>query len=490
MSLPRFSFSAVVLMVLVTSSAARAQAEAPIVDDVNVDDGTPAEVPASDPPTAAPADDLDVTANDAPLGADPVVPAPEPPKAIDAPTPPIVDPDAHRWTIAAVPTVTFNTDEGFGTGGVISLFHHHEGITPFRNELRFNIFISSKLIQAHAITWDGIKPFGLPGRVYARLRYFSTVSQNYCGVGNLVDCDPTDAENAAVARGLVDDDDRDDDSYDVFTRRYHLMRFIRPEATLLYRHWLRDKPYRTELLVGWRGSYTIPGDIEHRDPYPGSRYAQDFPVGEEGLSSVPILGVIVDDRDDEVFPMRGFVSEVSVRGGHAFTGSRFEHVGATGIGAFFFALAGSGTSSAPRVVLATRFIADVMIGNPSTEELARIGGTIDSIAFGGSAIGRGIREHRYLGKLKFINQTELRAQLLDVNVLDQDLSFGTALFSDSALIGYDVDDFRGNPFQPLATIGISARLIWNKTFAVRADLATSPNEANGPGFYIIVNQAF
>ena len=145
---------------------------------------------------------------------------------------------------------------------------------------------------------------------------------------------------------------------------------------------------------------------------------------------------------------------------------------------------------APRVVLATRVIGDVIVGDPSVEELARIGGTLDSIAFGGSAIGRGIREHRYLGKVKLMNQTELRAQLWDVVALDQDLSFGLALFSDSALIGYDVVDWRGQPFRPLMTAGVSFRLIWNKTFAVRTDLATSPQEKDGPGFYVIVNQAF
>jgi hypothetical protein len=393
--------------------------------------------------------------------------------------------DAHRWTFAAVPTATFNTDEGFGTGGVVSLYHHHEGVLPFRDELRFNVFISSKLVQAHAITWDGLRPFGLPGRIFARLRYASTVSQNYCGVGNLVDCSPADAAQAALARGLVDDDTRDDDAYDVFVRRYHLMRFIRPEATFLFRSWLRDKPYRTELFAGWRGSLTIPGDVTTPGPYPESRYAKDFPNGEAGFSSVPIVGVIIDDRDDEVFPMRGFFTELSVRGGANFTGSTWQHAGVTGIGAFFFAM-----SNTPRVVLATRFIGDVIVGDPSTEEMARIGGTIDSIAFGGSAIGRGIREHRYLGKLKFMNQTELRAQLFDTVALDQDLSFGLALFSDSALIGYDVADYRGNPFRPLVTGGISFRLIWNKTFAVRTDLATSPNELEGPGFYVIVNQAF
>jgi hypothetical protein len=381
--------------------------------------------------------------------------------------------------------LTFNTDEGFGTGGVLSIYHQADGLKPFHDELRFNVFISTKLIQAHAITWDGLRPFGLPGRVYARLRYYSTVSQNYCGVGSDVDCNPADAAAEATSRGLVDDDARDDDAYDTFVRRYYLMRFIRPEATLLYRHWLRDKPWRTELLVGWRGSYTVPGALDVSGPYPGSRYAEDFVSGEVGLSSVPILGVVVDDRDDEVFPTRGVFAEASVRGSHAFTGSAFQYAGATAIGAAFFNIANT-----PRVVLATRFIADVIVGAPSTEEMARIGGTIDSIAFGGSALGRGVREHRYLGKVKFMNQTELRAQLYDVVVAGQELSFGTALFSDSAIVGYDLADWRGNPLQPLVTAGISARLIWNKTFTVRADLAASPSEADGPGFYIIVGQPF
>jgi hypothetical protein len=384
-----------------------------------------------------------------------------------------------------VPTATFNTDEGFGTGGVLSFFHHHEGVRPFRDELRLNVFISSKLVQAHALTWDGLRPFGTPGRIWARLRYFSTVSQNYCGTGNGVTCDRGEAADAATDQGFVDDPRRDDDEFDVAARRYYLMRFIRPEATLLYRFWLRDKPLRTELLVGWRGSLTYPGELTEPGPYPGSRYAADFPRGEPGLSSVPIVGLIVDDRDDEVFPMRGFYIETSLRGGNAATGSTWPHVGYNAIVAGFFAL-----SEAPRVVLATRLIGDVIVGEPSIEELARIGGTLDSLAFGGSAIGRGIREHRYLGKVKLINQTELRAQLWDTVALDQDLSFGVAAFSDSAIIGYDVADWRGQPFLPLVTAGVSLRLIWNKTFAIRTDLATSPNEREGPGFYVIVNQAF
>ena len=153
----------------------------------------------------------------------------------------------------------------------------------------------------------------------------------------------------------------------------------------------------------------------------------------------------------------------------------------------------AGSSIYPAVqnmVLATRAVADVIVGDPSTEELARIGGSLDPIAFGGSSVGRGIREHRYLGKVKVLGQTELRGQFVDVTAFEQDLSFGGALFSDMAWIGADVVDFGGNPFRPLMTFGVSWRILWNRNFALRWDLAVSPHETAGPGFYIIVGQVF
>ncbi len=395
------------------------------------------------------------------------------------------DPSAHRFTAGAVPTLTFNTDEGFGTGGVVSLFHHHEGVKPFRDQLRINFFISTKLTQSHAITWEAIRPFGVLGRSFLRLGYFSTVAQNYCGLGNLVTCDPAVAATAAERAGLVDDPERSDDAFDDFKRRYYRMRFIRPHATVLFRPWLRDKPWRTELLIGWRGSSLVPGEISKRGPYPGSLYELDFPGGEAGISSVPFLGVIVDNRDDEIFPLQGLYAEASVRGGNAWTGSTWPHAGFNATGALFVSLLPK-----RHLVLATRGIADVIVGRPSTEELSRLGGTHDSIAFGGSAVGRGIRERRYLGAVKLLGQTELRSQPVDVRFLEQDLSFGTALFTDYGLVGGNVDNWQGEPLHVLTTAGISWRILWNHNFAVRFDLAVSPDETQGPGFYIIVGQVF
>jgi hypothetical protein len=401
--------------------------------------------------------------------------------ALAEPSPP---PDEHDFTFAAVPTLTFNTDEGFGTGGVGTLYHRHENVLPYRDAVTLNFFISSKLVQAHALTWDALRPFDIDGRMYLRAGYYSTVSQNYCGIGNEVTCAPGDATQAATRLGL-DDERIPADARERFVRRYHLMRFIRPYATAIARPWLRDKPYRTELLLGYRGAVVVPGDLFVRGPYPASKFAEGFPDGQPGVSSVPFVGVIVDDRDTEAFPMRGFFFESSLRAGHAFTGSTWEHAGLNASIANFHAM-----SRDPRVVVATRLMADVIVGEPSVEEMARIGGTLDSIAFGGSTIGRGIREHRYIGKVKLIAQAELRAQLVKTELGSEVFDHGVALFGDAALIGADVLDWGGTPTKPLGTLGVSYRLLWNESFAIRWDLATSPNEAEGPGFYIIVGQAF
>src|SRR5205823_5755654 len=98
--------------------------------------------------------------------------------------------------------------------------------------------ISSKLVQSHGITWDALRPFDVDGRLYVRAGYYSTVSENYCGVGNDVTCAPPESAGRSAE----------------FLRHYTLMRFVKPYATLIARPWLRaEKPYRVELMLGWRG---------------------------------------------------------------------------------------------------------------------------------------------------------------------------------------------------------------------------------------------
>jgi hypothetical protein len=114
--------------------------------------------------------------------------------------------DVWTWRVGAVPTLTYNTDEAFGTGGVVSLFVDDGHTKPYRHALTLNAFVSTKGVQSHALTWDGLRPFDLAGRVFLRVGYLSTVSQNYCGTGNSVTCDDSPARQRAIAAGLSDDD--------------------------------------------------------------------------------------------------------------------------------------------------------------------------------------------------------------------------------------------------------------------------------------------
>ena len=388
---------------------------------------------------------------------------------------------ADGWSVAAVPTLVYNSDEGFGTGGVATVYHRQGGLAPYKDAITLKLYISTKLIQAHELGWDGLQLAGLPLRIFARLGYYSTVTQNFCGYGNSVSCDPAVAAEHARANGLSEDSD----AFADFVRHYYLMRFIRAYGDLLLRYQLRDKPQRLEILLGWRGSQYWPGEIGLTGPYPGSLYAQEFAHGEAGFSSVPFVGLVLDNRDAETFPSTGYVLETSLRGAAPWTGSSWTYAGANLSFASFHRVLGS-----PRTVFAARVLGDVMVGDPSTEDLARIGGTNDALSFGGQALGRGIREHRYLGKLKAIHQGELRSQLWDFVLLQQNFTLGYALFYDVAGIIYDLTDPRGDPGQLRWGAGASLRVIWNRDFIIRFDVAGSPSEPGVPGVYIMVGNVF
>ena len=384
-------------------------------------------------------------------------------------------------SVAAVPTLSFNTDEGFGTGGVGTLYHRADGVLPYKNAWTLKLFISTKLIQSHRLEWDALDPWGLPLRTFARVGFYNTMTQNFCGFGNAVRCDPALVERVADVHGLAPGSERRDD----FVRHYYAMRFMRFYGDAAARYRLRKAPHKLEAVAGWRGNYYLPGEFSELGPYPGSLYAETFPDGEPGFSSQLFGGLTLDDRDHETFPTRGYYIEALVRGAAWWTGSAWDYSGGNLSLALFHSLLRQ-----PRVVLAMRFLGDGMLGDPPTEDLARVGGLDDAIAFGGHAIGRGVREHRYLGKLKLINQLELRGQFYDVTLLEQELSFGAATFYDVAWIGYDLADLRGDARTLLAGAGVSFRFLWNRDFTVRFDLGFSPHERFAPGIYIMVGNAF
>lgn len=471
----------------------RVETSPPVVDE------TAAEAAALPPPRA------DADADAARPGPLPPPPGPEPLPRVDD-TEPERDPAAERRAEVApspaameaetsslpegvgfggVPAINYDADNGFGFGVVGTLFYY-DGVTrPYRAALTLQVFMTSKLIQDHAVILDWLNVGDLPLRLWMRAGYLQSVTQNYCGIGGDVTCDPTVADAAAAAAGLVGDE------AETFARRYYLRRFINPYATVQGRYAIAQAPARLEITAGYRGFSFIPGTWDDEDgdgeadlfPYPGSLYEKDFPDGEPGFDSVIQLGLMLDSRDNEPAPTEGVWLEGSVRAASSLIGSTWNWAGAN------LTLRGyTSVTSDHKLVLANRLVLDGIVGDPPIQELARAGGSNDYYLFGGSEAGRGIRAQRYLGKLRVLDQTELRWRFWDAELWGQHFGFTAAGFVDAGVVGREIA--APGPMNPLVGFGSALRLSWNENFVVRFDVGFSPIEGGAPSLYILIGNPF
>ena len=383
-----------------------------------------------------------------------------------------------------MPVLGLNIDEGLGGGVLLAVHRYDNDSEAFRDDFALRLFLTSRFVQRHEIKWEGIDVMDLPLRVWARLGFYSTVTQNFCGTGNAVSCDDDRATAAAIDAGFV----RGSAAFDDFVRHYYRTRFMRPHADLLLRWRLTDAP-KIELMGGTRLAWYLPGDFSSSGPYPGSLYARSFPDGEAGFSSVLQLGATVDQRDVEASPTRGFFAEASLRGASPWWGSRWTYGGGNAAVSLYVPLPLG-------LVLASRSMGDLLIGDVPIEEQAQTGGTRDHTAFGGQWIGRGLREHRGIGKIKVIQQFEVRRDFFDFAVFGVRCDVGAGVFGDAGWIGADVADFGGgaigsdgvrtdvgSPTRILFGTGAGLRVLLNRALLMRLDVAWSPFEAITPSFY-------
>ncbi|MGE0398987.1 MAG: hypothetical protein AB7T06_19920 [Kofleriaceae bacterium] len=360
--------------------------------------------------------------------------------------------------------MNYDADAGVGFGAIGTLTRHRPGWSPYRGTLVAQLFFSSEGVQAHELRWDLIGVGTRRLRVFGRLTYFSTVNRNYCGLGNTVTCDPKLAEAAAEAAGLLPDSSVHDD----FVRRYYRVRFVAPGVAVGVR-WMLDS--RWSAFGQGRLSYSRSGTFFERGPYPGSLFAEHHPDGESGIIGVPQVGVMFDTRDSETTPSSGVWIEASTR---------------AGLGTWSFA---GGNLSArvyrrlgTRVVSATRVVADGLIGSPPVAELGLVNGAESYVAFGGQTAGRGIREHRYIGRIKAIAQQELR-----VRVSRRWVGVG---FIDAGWVAVDWDEIGGDPWRILWGAGLGARFVVNPTFILRADVGFSGVEGWSPQVYLYIGHLY
>ncbi len=384
----------------------------------------------------------------------------------------------------AVPALTFGPDSGFGYGVAGTLYKKSEEIKPYRYAFDLLLYMTTKKIHAHLLSLDALRVFDLPLRIKAKLGFFTTINANFCGKGSLANCDESIATAAASQINFPSKAAKDDFIWRYFHQRYFDM------YGLLYAKWqFGELPKKLEGILSWRGNYYLAGDWNTRTPYPNNLYAKTFEIKDEyGFLSLLEAGVSYDSRDNEPAPTSGYWLEATVRGGAPVWGSKwlFGALNLTARG--YWPLIRS-----HKLVFADQLMFDGMIGDAPLAEIVRVGGTLGSLnatAFGGQTIGRGLREQYFPGRVKFINQAELRYTFWGFDLFSQHFVLGTVGFLDAGIIAWDFKQLRDKPIVLADGCGGGLRITWNKTFVIRADIAFSKFEDYSPQFYITVRNVF
>ena len=302
-------------------------------------------------------------------------------------------------------------------------------------------------------------------------------------IGPEVTCDEDRALAAAADLGLADDPALDDDPFDAFVRRYYRTRYIYPNLRIDARYALDPMPHRFELIAGYRGSVLIQGDFDERGPWPGSLYEEDFGAGEEGYLGVFQLGAMLDNRDNEPAPTRGYWIEASVRAAPGFLGSDWSYVG------FNTTLRGYAPVFTDRIVLAQRIVVDGLAGDAPIRELATPGGSQRYTGYGSLNAGRGIRQRRFVGESFAMSQTELRVLVAPFELFGVPIDVHVLGFADVGFVGAELSDFGRMFANPLPAGGGGLRLAFDKNFVLRADMGWSSFERS-PSLYIDLRNLF
>lgn len=409
-------------------------------------------------------------------------PADDPPTA-DEPAPDLAEAQGERavwqdpgigW--GALPALNYNSDDGFGYGAIGSIYKYDGETSPYRWQLAFLVFLTTKGIHNHRLAWDVVDLADDKLRLTGRIGLRVSRSDNYCGLGGDVSCSLAEPEAIADARDLRGD------ARDTFVRQYYRARFVNPLVQSWARYKLHDAP-KIEALLGVHLRAYTNGDLTTDGPFPGSLLEQEFTDAEsEGLYSQISTGLMLDTRDFEPSPSRGWWIEGTIRGASRFWGSDFEAFGQNLTVRTYAPLVDR------KLVLASRTIFDGIVGDVPPREYSEVGGTNNISALGGDAAGRGIRARRYRGRILMLEQLELRWWFVRIPVGKTPIDLTVLGFVDAGHVAADWSDTFSTP--PVFGEGAGLRVAIGESFIVRVDAGFSAVEDYSMGLYIDVNNLF
>lgn len=372
-----------------------------------------------------------------------------------------------------VPVAGGDSDVGLGVGEVADWARLEPGHPqPFKWRLENGAFITFNIQHGDVIvpfqdyyfllTWMDLGP----GRVRLDVRPAFTDERTlkYYGIGNASQLPPPTV-----------------DIRDTEYRRIHPTLLVEARANL-GGHWfaLLGNVYTQNWV-------SVPAtSLLARDRDFGTPEVKSFMRGFEPHAVDLIeLALQYDSRDSEIITRRGMFHFLEARLSPAVPGwLPYPYVQIDATAQFY-------TTPIPRwLTIAWRGVADVMMGDPPTYELARFD---ETPALGGGKAVRGVPAQRYYGKVKLFQNLEVRSELYPFKLGSKSLVLGVAAFLDGGRSWTEISrahpDLDGTGWGVKYGIGGGLRLQEGQTFVVRADVAWSP-DARPVGAYFAAGEIF
>ena len=382
---------------------------------------------------------------------------------------PLVDDKPWKWF--ALPTASFDTDDGLGMGWRAEAAKEAPGVTPYRTSMVTQGYFSTRGFVDVRFSLDLVDrgPHdNLRVTTFAAFRRWK--NDGYWGIG----------QGTARERDFVGPFDPDAPE-----RKRYRYQLTQPLVHSLVR-WDLAPPLALHAAL----------QVKHSDVliYPDSLLSEQRPFGVDGGWSAQLfLGGMLDTRDNEVDPHHGHWIELTGRAAPAIPGGQGAFVGA-------FASVRHYTQLHPNVVFGYRVMGEWLAGDVPFYEMVHWGASVPIAGFGGAQGLRAVKFGRYRGPGKAIWNSELRYTFWRPTLRGEPSVVEFSPWFDGGVVfGEGTSAQSGEwPVHPAAGVGL--RLVYAGQFTGRVDVGYGhdPILSNagvlGPGntlgFYTTFGHAF
>jgi outer membrane protein assembly factor BamA len=366
----------------------------------------------------------------------------------------------HGLAVAAVPSLSYSSGEGWEYGGKLFFYQFGEGqIQPYRWHLLINGARSTERKQDYYGFLDMPHLWGEGTRLDLRVEYKDFGLDEFYGLGNL-----------PAYRDEITRSDHPDYLAEEFYNYKH-----RWTAAYINAQWPAFAG-QIKLLAGLAGvrttlsTYPLPNQL-------GSTPQRGMAGGWTNYARV---GLVMDTRDQEAVPTSGHWSDLLIEKCTALLGSDYDYGRITLTDRRYY-------SVLPRLVYAQRLFVEYMPGRPPFYEMSVLSGSYQRFeGLGSNRSMRGVPRLLFVAPTKLLANFELRYRAFTMRILRQDLTFYGHLFLDGGRVWLKGDPATLDDFHLSEGAGLHVQ--WKKDLIGAIDIGRS--EYNDMAIYLTFGNLF